>query len=110
MNVLPGQYLPLIPAVAQLPEYINNSIRQKYPDIIKQLTDAVSTSGDFTKESPKHKLNPACRRTRRRAHPCQRCPAGPGGRTIEQVGRNGDSQVDRGADEGMIEKGSIGGG
>jgi multiple sugar transport system substrate-binding protein len=58
MNVLPGQYLPLIPAVAQLPEYINNSIRQKYPDIIKQLTDAVSGSGDFTKESPKHKLNP----------------------------------------------------
>jgi multiple sugar transport system substrate-binding protein len=58
LNVLPGFTFSSMPAVAQLPDYINNPIRQKYPDMIKQLAIAANTGGDFTKESPKHKLNP----------------------------------------------------
>ena len=58
INIAPGFTFSSMPAVEQLPDYINNPVRQKYPDIIKQLSIAAKAGGEYTKESPKHKLNP----------------------------------------------------
>jgi len=101
INIAPGFTFSSMPAVEQLPDYINNPVRQKYPDIIKQLSIAAKAGGEYTKESPKHKLNPHAGELDGGNDSRRRRPERAGGWAVEQVRRAGGRQVDRGADEGM---------
>lgn len=61
LNVLPGQNLTTIPSMTQMPAYINEPTRKRYPEIMKLLDDEAKRGGGtigFLKETPSHKPNP----------------------------------------------------